>query len=391
MVAPTLALDPRVEGPFSGDPPVRRTSPCSQQVDACLTRAGLAPTSRLTEDLQRGRAVRATTGARRRLPRRGAARRPHAVRRSAGAAPRHRRGLAGRGVLGPVRPQPDPDRPAGRRRPAGDAAAVRAARRDHRRPAAPDGRDRPARRRRRPRGPRARAPPGRGRAGRARLQPDGRPSPGARGGPAADGQRRVARAAHAAGQRARLGRGGAGRRGGERTSTCWPACTRRACTSRPWSTTCTTCRSGTPASCAWIRSPSSSRTSSTRWPRRSGPRAGADLEVAVEPGARIVADPLRLRQAVGNLVANALRHTPAGGRVTLRGSARHRRGRRHRRGDPGRGAAVRLRPVPPGRPVPLPRDRRERPRPGHRPPDRGGARRHGRHPQHGRGRPRHRR
>ncbi len=48
--------------------------------------------------------------------------------------------------------------------------------------------------------------------------------------------------------------------------------------------------------------------------------AGADLDVAVEPGARIVADPLRLRQAVGNLVANALRHTPPGGRVTLRGA-----------------------------------------------------------------------
>ena len=48
--------------------------------------------------------------------------------------------------------------------------------------------------------------------------------------------------------------------------------------------------------------------------------AGATLEVSVEPGARIEADPVRMRQAVGNLVANALRHTSGGGRVTLRGA-----------------------------------------------------------------------
>jgi two-component system sensor histidine kinase BaeS len=48
-------------------------------------------------------------------------------------------------------------------------------------------------------------------------------------------------------------------------------------------------------------------------------RAGVDLVVDCGPAPIMDADPVRLRQAVGNLVANAIRHTPAGGRVTLRG------------------------------------------------------------------------
>ncbi|MFJ5724277.1 sensor histidine kinase [Streptomyces sp. NPDC093149] len=40
------------------------------------------------------------------------------------------------------------------------------------------------------------------------------------------------------------------------------------------------------------------------------PEAGA-------PTAELTADPVRLRQAIGNLVSNAIRHTPAGGNVTL--------------------------------------------------------------------------
>ncbi|MBD0676995.1 sensor histidine kinase [Streptomyces sp. CBMA156] len=40
--------------------------------------------------------------------------------------------------------------------------------------------------------------------------------------------------------------------------------------------------------------------------------------IAAAAGCEAFADPVRLRQMVGNLVANAVRHTPAGGTVTLR-------------------------------------------------------------------------
>ncbi|MEW2068706.1 HAMP domain-containing sensor histidine kinase [Streptomyces sp. NPDC007346] len=47
--------------------------------------------------------------------------------------------------------------------------------------------------------------------------------------------------------------------------------------------------------------------------------AGVTLTVvAAAPAPALHADPVRLRQAVGNLVSNAVRHTPAGGTVTLR-------------------------------------------------------------------------
>ncbi|MDQ1042847.1 cell wall metabolism sensor histidine kinase WalK [Streptomyces sp. V4I2] len=45
--------------------------------------------------------------------------------------------------------------------------------------------------------------------------------------------------------------------------------------------------------------------------------AGVSLRTAVDGTPWLNADPVRMRQALGNLVSNALRHTPAGGTVTL--------------------------------------------------------------------------
>ncbi|MFI9727002.1 sensor histidine kinase [Streptomyces sp. NPDC052092] len=46
--------------------------------------------------------------------------------------------------------------------------------------------------------------------------------------------------------------------------------------------------------------------------------AGVGLSTAVAPGTPwLDADPVRMRQALGNVVSNALRHTPSGGTVTL--------------------------------------------------------------------------
>ncbi len=48
---------------------------------------------------------------------------------------------------------------------------------------------------------------------------------------------------------------------------------------------------------------------------------GLALQVEASPGARLQADPILFRRAVHNLLANALRHTPRGGQVTLTGAA----------------------------------------------------------------------
>jgi heavy metal sensor kinase len=44
---------------------------------------------------------------------------------------------------------------------------------------------------------------------------------------------------------------------------------------------------------------------------------GVGLEASVEEGVRARLDPARIRQALGDLIDNALRHTPRGGRVTV--------------------------------------------------------------------------
>lgn len=45
--------------------------------------------------------------------------------------------------------------------------------------------------------------------------------------------------------------------------------------------------------------------------------AGVRLCARTDPGLTLAADPVRMRQVLGNLTSNALRHTPAGGTVTL--------------------------------------------------------------------------
>ncbi|GAA3090561.1 hypothetical protein GCM10020001_002090 [Nonomuraea salmonea] len=51
--------------------------------------------------------------------------------------------------------------------------------------------------------------------------------------------------------------------------------------------------------------------------RAGAEQAGVTLRTRADGGLRAFADPVRLRQAAGNLVSNAVRHTPHGGAVTL--------------------------------------------------------------------------
>ncbi|MEU2339039.1 HAMP domain-containing sensor histidine kinase [Streptomyces sp. NPDC013172] len=63
--------------------------------------------------------------------------------------------------------------------------------------------------------------------------------------------------------------------------------------------------------------------------RAAAAPAGVSLRSEADPTIMVLADPVRLRQMVDNLVSNAIRHTPAGGTVTLRADVEHHDGSDH--------------------------------------------------------------
>ena len=196
------------------------------------------------------------------------------------------------------------------------------------------------------------------------VQPDGRRAGGAarraaagRSRAASVAGRRLARADDAAHRDSRLPRNaehaGRGPRRGARANATSASSPKRRCAWKPSSATCSTWRGSKAAAreieaaevpVSWLFERVAERHGVVTGQR------GITMTTTIEPGAEQVrGDGRRLEQALQNLVANAVRHTPDGGRVAVTASrvdgrrAAARRG--HRPGHSARAPAAGVRPL----------------------------------------------
>ena len=197
-----------------------------------------------------------------------------------------------------------------------------------------------------------------------RVQSDDARSPAARGAAAgrrshaaSAARRRLARADDAADRHARLSRNALASRAIARSRNPRALSRRSFETKRSASSTssaiCWICRASKAAANRSMRRTCRSRICSGACSRATAARPkqkGVEIATSIAPGAEIVTgDPMRLEQALQNLAANALRHTPKGGRVALNAAfeddAHRRDGQRYRIWHRARASAARLRSV----------------------------------------------